>query len=152
MYVYGVLKNEDGTLTGWNTMEPQQWLTDSVFPFKQDVKLLGANILHLGTQMLSEIAEKHNFDPEAITYFCPHISSYYFKEKTYDEMYKAGFGFPWEKWFTNLSYVGNIGSASVFVMIEELMNTGKLKKGDKILCMVPESARFTYAWMQLTAI
>lgn len=151
MYM-GALKNEDGSLTGWNTMEPQQWLTDSVFPFKQDVKLLGANILHLGTQMLSDIAEKHQFDVEAITYFCPHISSYYFKERTYDEMAKAGFEIPWEKWFTNLSYVGNIGSASVFVMIEELMNAGKLKKGDKILCMVPESARFTYAWMQLTAV
>ena len=102
--------------------------------------------------MLQDISQKNKINLEEVTYFCPHISSNYFKEKTYEEMYKFDLGIPWEKWFTNLSYVGNIGSASIFVMLEELLNTGKIKKGDKILCMVPESARFTYAWLQLTAV
>lgn len=151
MYM-GALKNEDGSLQGWSAMEPDQWLTKSVFPFKQDIKLLGANILRLGARMLQDISQKNKINLEEVTYFCPHISSNYFKEKTYEEMYKFDLGIPWEKWFTNLSYVGNIGSASIFVMLEELLNTGKIKKGDKILCMVPESARFTYAWLQLTAV
>jgi 3-oxoacyl-[acyl-carrier-protein] synthase-3 len=151
MYM-GALKNEDGSLQGWSAMEPEQWLTKSVFPFKQDIKLLGANILRLGARMLQDISQKNKINLEDVTYFCPHISSNYFKEKTYEEMYKFDLGIPWEKWFTNLSYVGNIGSASIFVMLEELLNTGKIKKGDKILCMVPESARFTYAWLQLTAV
>jgi 3-oxoacyl-[acyl-carrier-protein] synthase-3 len=36
------------------------------------------------------------------------------------------------------------------MMVEELMNSGKLKVGQKILLMVPESARFTYAYCLLT--
>jgi 3-oxoacyl-[acyl-carrier-protein] synthase-3 len=39
--------------------------------------------------------------------------------------------FPWEKWFYNLSDIGNIGAGSIFVALEEIMNSGKLKKGEK---------------------
>jgi len=46
--------------------------------------------------------------------------------------------------------VGNVASASGFLMLEELFNTGKLKKGQKILMMIPESARFSYAYVLLT--
>jgi 3-oxoacyl-[acyl-carrier-protein] synthase III len=37
-------------------------------------------------------------------------------------------------------------------MQEELLNTGMLKKGQKIVMMVPESARFTYAYAHLTVV
>ena len=57
---------------------------------------------------------------------------------------------PKEKWFTNLSDVGNIGAGSIYIMLEELFNSGELKKGQKLLLMVPESARFSYAWVLLT--
>lgn len=33
-----------------------------------------------------------------------------------------------KKWFTNLSYVGNVGAASIFIMLDELFNSSKLKK------------------------
>jgi 3-oxoacyl-[acyl-carrier-protein] synthase-3 len=35
-------------------------------------------------------------------------------------------------------------------MLEELVHSGKLKKGDKILLSVPESARFSYTYALLT--
>jgi 3-oxoacyl-[acyl-carrier-protein] synthase-3 len=74
----------------------------------------------------------------------------FFKQKMYDEFVKLGIEIPLEKWFTNLTSVGNVGSASIFMMIEELINSGKLKSGQKILLMVPESARFSYAFSLLT--
>ncbi|MEG4515746.1 MULTISPECIES: hypothetical protein [unclassified Microcoleus] len=36
-------------------------------------------------------------------------------------------------------------------MLEELFNYGTLQPGQKIFCFVPESARFTTAYMRLTA-
>lgn len=48
------------------------------------------------------------------------------------------------KWFTNLTWVGNMGSASIFVALDELVRTKELKKGEKILLLVPESGRFSY--------
>jgi 3-oxoacyl-[acyl-carrier-protein] synthase-3 len=56
-----------------------------------------------------------------------------------------------ERWFTNLPYKGNIGSASIYVILEELFHSGKIKKGDKLLCFVPESGRFSMCYLLLTA-
>ena len=59
---------------------------------------------------------------------------------------------PQEKWFTNLTRLGNVGAASVYFMLEELLNSDKIKKGDTILCMVPESARFSYVYAYFTVV
>jgi 3-oxoacyl-[acyl-carrier-protein] synthase-3 len=119
---------------------------------KQDTKLLAENIVPLGGVFLKELCEKYNFDVSTIKYFCPHLSSGYFKQRIYDELKKNDMEIPLEKWFTNLEYVGNMGCASIFIMLEELFNNNIIQKGDKILCMVPESARFSYAYMLLTAV
>jgi len=79
-----------------------------------------------------------------------HISSGYFKDGLKEEFAKKGMDFPAEKWFYNLSEVGNIGAGSIFVALEELMNSGKLKKGEKVLLCVPESGRFAYSCALLT--
>jgi 3-oxoacyl-[acyl-carrier-protein] synthase-3 len=50
----------------------------------------------------------------------------------------------------NLKTKGNVGAGSIYIMLEELFNNGTLKKGDKILLAVPESARFSYAFSYLT--
>lgn len=57
-----------------------------------------------------------------------------------------------EKWFTNLTWVGNMGSASIFVALEEFMRTKPLGKGDKILLLVPESGRFSFGTALLTVV
>ena len=57
---------------------------------------------------------------------------------------------PWEKWFLNLQEVGNVGAGSIYLMLEELFHSGKLKKGDRLFLQVPESARFAYAYAYLT--
>ncbi len=57
---------------------------------------------------------------------------------------------PQEKWFTNLSTIGNVGAGSIYIMLEELFNSGKLKKGERIFLLVPESSRFSYMYALLT--
>lgn len=146
----GAEKNADGTTKGWKEFSSEEWLNKSVFAFKQDVKLLGKEIVPTGTKYLKDILDKKGFDVTTIDYFLPHLSSEIFRAKIAEEILKYGIQIPQEKWFTNLTSVGNIGSGSIIIMIEELMNSGKLKKGQKILLMVPESARFTYAYCLLT--
>ncbi len=143
-------KNEAGNIKGWKEYSSEEWLDKSIFAFKQDVKLLGREIVPRGAAYLKELLTKKSVDVNAIYYILPHISSMFFKQKMYDEFVKLGIEIPLEKWFTNLTSVGNVGSASIFMMIEELINSGKLKSGQKILLMVPESARFSYAFSLLT--
>jgi 3-oxoacyl-[acyl-carrier-protein] synthase-3 len=148
----GCEKNEDGSLTGWTEMKPHDWAAKSIFAFKQDTSLLGDNIIKWGGEMWKKVCEKHAVDLDRITYFLPHLSSEFFRPKIMDELAKIGYPIPAEKWFTNLTRVGNIGSASPYLMLEELFNEGKIKKGDVIILMVPESARFSYGYAQLTAV
>ncbi len=63
---------------------------------------------------------------------------------------EQGIKIPLDRWFMNLKHVGNVGSASIYLMLEELMNSGKLVKGDTILLSVPESGRFSYSYAYLT--
>ncbi|MBV1888572.1 MAG: beta-ketoacyl-ACP synthase III [Urechidicola sp.] len=143
-------KLDNGDLKSWTEYPSDSWSKESILAVKQDVKLLSANILVKGVDSLKKAITKHNIKPEEITYYLPHISSYFFKEKLHQEMIHQGVEIPWDNWFMNLDRVGNIGSASIYIMLEELVNSGKLKKGDKILLSVPESARFIYAYALLT--
>ena len=149
MYAGGE-KLDDGSIKGWAEYSPSEWLNQSIFSVKQDVKLLGENIVKLGSEYLQEVVAKHNFNINTINYFLPHLSSDFFRDKVKESLEEAGFYIPEEKWFTNLSQVGNVGAASVYLMLEELFHSGRLKKGEKILLMVPESARFSYSFSLLT--
>lgn len=148
----GAVKNEDGSLKGWNDMEVSEWTKNSVFALKQDTRLLGENIVPKGGVYLKELMEKHNLTVDMVDYYLPHMSSEFFKKQIQEHHRRIGMDVPEEKWFYNLPQVGNVGSASPFLMLEEIFHSGRLKKGDRILVMAPESARFSYAYLYLTVV
>ena len=76
----------------------------------------------------------------------------FFKKKIIENLKEYNIDIPEEKWFINLTKIGNVGAASGMLMVEELFNSGRLKIGDKILMMIPESARFSYTYVLLTAV
>ena len=149
MYAGGE-KVEDGSIKAWSEFSTNEWAEQSIFAIKQDTKLLGKNILVKGVDSLKKAITKNGITADDITYYLPHISSYFFKDGLYEEMKKQGVDIPFERWFLNLDRVGNVGSASIYVMLEELFTSGNLKKGDTILLSVPESARFSYTYAYLT--
>ncbi len=148
----GAIKNEDKSLTAWNDLETAEWSNQSVFSLKQDTKLLGDNIVPRGGIFLNTLMQKHRLTADKIDYYLPHMSSEFFKKQIDDGLKAIGVDLPMEKWFYNLTQVGNVGSASPFLMLEELFHSGRLKKGERLLVMVPESARFSYAYMYLTVV
>lgn len=151
MYM-GAEKEPDGTLKSYLEFDHHELNDKSVMSIKQDVKLLSENIVPYGGKMLKRLFETKGITPDDIDYYMPHMSSNFFKDKIYQEHVKNGIEIPYEKWFVNLSTVGNVGAASVYFMIDELFQSGKLKKGDKILMLVPESSRFSYMYGLLTAV
>jgi len=115
---------------------------------QQDVRLLD-KMVQTGVAHYFELIDEGKIKKDSIDWFCCHYSSAVFKKPIQDLMEKGGGTISEEKWFNNLSSKGNTGSASIFIMLEELMYSGKLKQGDTILCMVPESGRFITSFMQL---
>ncbi len=139
-------------MIGWTELDQADWTGKSVFAFKQDTKLLGDFIVKKGGELLKSLVSEKGLDVSSITYFLPHLSSQYFGPRIERELKSLEIDIPLSKWFTNLTWVGNVGAASAYLMLEELLNSGKLKKGDVILVMVPESARFNYGYILLTAV
>ena len=116
---------------------------------KQDIRLLD-QVVKTGVAHYFELIDKGKIKADQVNWLCCHYSSEYFKEPIKELMKKGGGEIASEKWFSNLTSKGNTGAASIYIMLEELMYSGKLKVGDKILCMVPESGRFITSFMQLT--
>ena len=149
MYAGGE-KLADGTIKSWSDYAPDVWAKESIFSIKQDVKLLDEHILEKGAASMAAALAKNNVSVDQIDYFLPHVSSNYFVAGLKKTLEEKNINVPDEKWFMNLSRVGNVGSASIYLAIEELMSSKKLLKGQKILLSVPESGRFSFAYAYLT--
>lgn len=149
----GARKNEDGSLTGWQQVSRDECQRDSLLAVKQDVKQLNANITHYTVEKpLRQLQQKYGIEPGDIDHFLPHYSSAYFRDKLADGLRAADFVIPESRWFTNLATKGNTGSASMYIMLDEIFRSDRLQPGEKILCYVPESGRFAVAYMLLTVV
>ncbi len=150
----GAVKQADGSLRGWRVPnDPQDILRESYFAVKQDARLLSEHIMPVTVERaLPGIVARHGLTPDDVTWFLPHYSSEYFRPRLHDAMKRCGFEIAEDRWFSNLSRKGNVGSAAIYLILEELFYSGKLNPGDRLLCYVPESARFAVTWMHLTVV
>jgi 3-oxoacyl-[acyl-carrier-protein] synthase-3 len=148
----GAEKDPEGNLLGWAQFPEMDWLKKSIFSLKQDTRILEKNIIPLGCRFIREIIQKRQLNSGEIDWFLPHLSSMYFEEKLKAEIRETNYYIPDEKWFVNLPEIGNVASASAFFALDGLARSGKIKRGDKILMMIPESARFSYAYAYVTVV
>lgn len=122
-----------------------------MFALRQDAKLLKEHIVDIVVDYARELKEKGYFQENNIQWFLPHLSSYFFQEQLLQKLKSQGLEIPLERWFTNLKTKGNVGAASIFIILDELFRSKKLKEGESLLLMVPESGRFsvTYALLKV---
>ncbi len=118
---------------------------------RQNIRLLD-NVIKLGVEGWLKLIDYGRVKPDEIDWFLCHYSSHFFRGQIVELLDKAGCMIPEEKWFTNLYTRGNTGCASIYLMLEELFHSGKLQTGQKIFCFIPESGRFTTAYMLLTVV
>ena len=150
----GAVKEEDGRLKGWRQcVADGDFSGGGIMTIKQDARLLNREILETSVaQSLPTIMAAHELEAGDVDWFLPHYSSEYFRKPLQEKMAQSGFAIEEDRWFTNLTSKGNTGAASFYIMLEELLYSGKLRKGQRILAMVPESGRFSVGWICMTAV
>lgn len=116
------------------------------FLLRQDIRLL-PNLFDVGISEFMSLVLANEIQPQDIDYFLCHYSSERFSDVVKTLLDKAGLTIPPEKWFSNLKTRGNTGAASIFIMMDEFLKTHDLKPGQKIMCFVPESGRFTVSFL-----
>ena len=115
---------------------------------RQDIRLL-PHLFDIGIHEYARLVHEGWLEPKKIDHFLCHYSSEKFIPLVEDLMAKAGLAIPRERWYSNLSWRGNTGAASILIMLAEFMQTRKLEAGQQIFCYVPESGRFMAAYMLL---
>ena len=99
-----------------------------------------------------ELIDSDHIAIDQIDYVCSHYSSHSLREEAVSFLRHAGALIDESKWFSNLATKGNTGTASIFIMLEELCRTRALKSGERILCHVPESGRALNGFMLLEVV
>ncbi|MGE8496656.1 MAG: beta-ketoacyl-ACP synthase III [Pseudomonas sp.] len=151
--MYAGADMENGSLRGWSRYDADERAKQSVMAIKQNVKLLNENIVkYTVEEALRRIMARRELRVADIDWFLPHYSSEFFREPLAAGLANVDLPIPMDRWFTNLTSKGNTGAASIFIILDELFNGGRLHKGQRLLCYVPESGRFSSAFMHLTVV
>lgn len=151
--MYAGAEMEGGNLRGWSRYDADERARQSVMAIKQDVKLLNDNIVkYTVEEALRRIMVRRELRVEDIDWFLPHYSSEFFRDRLAVGLANVDLPIPQERWFTNLTRKGNTGAASIFIILDELFNGAQLRSGQTLLCYVPESGRFSSAFMHLTVV
>lgn len=137
---------------GWQDYDtPAAAVAAGAFVLRQDVRMLD-DVVKICVDGFLELIEQRRVDVAEIDWMVCHYSSRMFRDRIFDLLRLAGAMVPEERWFSNLDRRGNVGSASPYLLLEELFNEGQLIPGQKILCAVPESGRFIASYMMLTVV
>jgi 3-oxoacyl-[acyl-carrier-protein] synthase-3 len=140
------------TKTWWDYPTAAAAAQDGALALRQKLSLL-PRLVKVGVEEHQRLVAAGKFDPEKVTWYPIHYSSERMKDLIISEFKRRKI--PQAErmnWFSNLTRVGNIGSASIYVILDEMLTDGLIKEGDSLLCMVPESGRFIISFMHLTAV
>jgi 3-oxoacyl-[acyl-carrier-protein] synthase-3 len=149
----GAEKAADQSLRGWLRFAPDQRQSNSLFAVKQDVRLLNEHVVRATLrEPLAEIVQRRSLRAEDIDWFLPHHSSAYFAQPVAQALVDAGLPIPQQRWFSNLAQKGNTGSASPYIMLDELFRSGRIQRGHRLLMFVPESGRFSSGFVFMEAV
>jgi 3-oxoacyl-[acyl-carrier-protein] synthase-3 len=125
---------------------------DGALALRQDLTLL-PRVVQVGVDEYERLYDAGMIEPDRIKYVAAHYSSEIMRRPVLRELERRACKAPSpDAWYTNLHSVGNIGCAAIYVILEELIREADLEAGDQVLCFVPESGRFTIAYMLLTLV
>lgn len=118
---------------------------------RQDVAALPA-LFQVGLREFAGLVRRGRFDPTDIDHVLCHYSAEHFRGEIFGLLRDAGLMIAEDRWFSNLATRGNIGAASIFVALHDAVVSGRFAPGDRILLIVPESGRFSFAFAHLTCV
>jgi 3-oxoacyl-[acyl-carrier-protein] synthase-3 len=148
----GGARQPDGSLKPWSLLDSAADAAQAgAFQLRQDVDAL-YRMLPVWLGEFMRLVDAGRIDPGAVDWFLCHFSAHVLREEMTRLATRAGCMIPAERWFTNLYDKGNIGAASPFLMIDDLLRSGALMPGQRILCAVPESGQCIMAYAMLTVV
>ncbi len=135
----------------WSFAGPRAAQGAGAIALMQDFDLL-KQVIRAWVGVYLEKVDQGRIVPGQIDWLLCHYSAESLRQEIVGLLESTAGMIPREKWFSNLATVGNVGSASIWVMLDEFMRSGRARPGQKILCVVPESGRAFVGFMMLEVV
>ncbi len=137
--------------TAWAHKGPRAAHADGAIALLQDFELLKRVIRGWIGEYLRKV-DSGRIKPAEVDHCLVHYSAKSLRAEIVALLEDTAGMIPEEKWFSVLRERGNVGSASIWLMLDALVKDGRVKSGEKILCVVPESGRALVGFMMLEAV
>ena len=135
----------------WSHAGPKTSHANGAIALLQDFSLLKI-IIRAWVGVYLEKVDKGRIEPDQVDWLLFHYSARSLRQEIVDILQSTRAMIPEEKWFTTLPDTGNIGAASIWVMLDALLKSGKVLPGQRILCVVPESGRAMVGFVMLEMV
>jgi 3-oxoacyl-[acyl-carrier-protein] synthase-3 len=121
------------------------------FMLRQDLTALYA-MLPVWIGELMRLIDEGRIAADEVDWFLCHYSAHSLREEMVKLATRAGCLIPEERWFTNLYEKGNVGAASLYLLLDDLMRSGRLGPGQTVLAAVPESGQCLIGFARFTVV
>jgi 3-oxoacyl-[acyl-carrier-protein] synthase-3 len=148
----GATRETRGDMTSaWPHQGPRAAHEAGAIALLQDFALLKI-VIRAWIGVYLEKVDRGRIVPENVDWLLCHYSARSLREEIVSLLKNTRAMIPEDKWFTTLPTTGNVGSASIWLMLDAFLKTGSAKSGDRILCIVPESGRAMVGFMMLEVV
>jgi 3-oxoacyl-[acyl-carrier-protein] synthase III len=150
MWAGAALETRADLGTAWSHAGPRAAHAAGAIALLQDFELL-KKVIRAWVGVYLQKVDEGRIVPAELDWALVHESAESLREELVTLLENTAGMIPREKWFSVLKEKGNVGSASIWLMLEALMRSGRIRSGQKILCVVPESGRALVGFMLLEA-
>jgi len=137
--------------SGWSHAGARDSHAAGAIALLQDFTLL-KRVIRAWIGVWMQKVDEGRIVPDEVDHLLCHYSARSLREEIVEVLKSTRAMIPEEKWFTTLPESGNVGSASIWIMLDAFLKSGRAKAGEKILCIVPESGRAMVGLMMLEAV
>ncbi len=146
MWAGAPLTGRNDPASFWSHTGPSAAHAQGAIALLQDFRLL-KRVIRAWVGVYLRKVDEGTIRPAEIDWLLCHYSAKSLRGEIVSLLTGTGGMIPDEKWFSVLRQSGNVGAASIWVMLDALRQSGKLQRGQKLLCVVPESGRALVGFM-----
>lgn len=150
MWAGAALETRADGATAWAHAGPRAAHAAGALALLQDFELL-KRVIRAWVGVYLQKVDEGRIVPAEVDWALVHDSARSLHDELVSLLENTAGMIPEEKWFSVLRDKGNVGSASIWIMLEALLRSGRVRPGQRILCVVPESGRALIGFMMLEA-
>jgi 3-oxoacyl-[acyl-carrier-protein] synthase-3 len=150
MWAGAALETRADMSTAWSHAGPLAAHAAGAIALLQDFELL-KKVIRAWVGVYLQKVDEGRIVPAEVDWMLLHYSAKSLREEIVSLLEDTAGMIPQERWFSVLKEMGNVGSASIWLMLDALLSSGRVRNGQKILCVVPESGRALIGFMLLEA-